>query len=95
MLCAGEFLQYDGLPVYKLQFKLPAGSQCSPCILQFYYLSGHKCHPPCLPSDRHYPDCRSNPKFKGTYLATMDYCGTQYSAYPEEFWYVCPQLSCF
>lgn len=78
--------QYDGYPVYKLQYKLPAGYTCERCILQWNYLSGHKCHPPCLKSDRFYPDCRKNPKFSGTYAATMDYCEGPYAAYPEEFW---------
>lgn len=78
--------RYDGMPVYKLSYKLPAGVKCERCMLRWYYLTGHKCHPPCLKSDVFYPDCRSHPKFKGTYLATMDYCGTEWSAYPEEFW---------
>jgi len=74
------------LPVYKLQYKLPAGTTCERCILQWHYLTGHKCHPPCLKTDKYFPDCRANPKFKGTYLATMDYCGTEWSAHPEMFW---------
>lgn len=78
--------RYDGLPVYKLQYKLPAGTTCERCILQWHYLTGHKCHPPCLKTDKYFPDCRANPKFKGTYLATMDYCGTEWSAHPEMFW---------
>ncbi|WIA14984.1 hypothetical protein OEZ85_001692 [Tetradesmus obliquus] len=78
--------RFNGMPVYKLRYKLPQGFKCERCILQWYYLTGHKCHPPCLQSDRYYPDCRSNPKFRGTYLAQMDYCGTEWSAYPEEFW---------
>lgn len=78
--------RFNDYPVYKLKFKLPSGFKCDRCILQWYYMSGHKCHPPCLKTDRYYPDCRSNPRYRGTYLATMDYCGTEWSAYPEEFW---------
>ncbi|KAF8060473.1 hypothetical protein HT031_004649 [Scenedesmus sp. PABB004] len=78
--------RFNGTPVYKLRFKLPPGRTCEKCILQWNYLTGHKCHPPCIPQDRYYPDCRANPKFRGTYLATMDYCGTQWAAYPETFW---------
>lgn len=42
MLCAASacLLQYDGYPVYRLQYKLPAGFTCDRCILQWYYMSG-------------------------------------------------------
>jgi hypothetical protein len=78
--------RYDNFPVYKLKYKLPKDYTCEHCILQWYYLTGHKCQPPCLDKDKYYPNCKANPKFAGTYLAIMDYCTSPWAAYPEEFW---------
>lgn len=54
--------RYDGLPVYVVRFRLPSGFTCDHCVMQWFYQSGHKCHPPCLATDKYYPDCRKNPK---------------------------------
>eukprot|EP00877_Chromochloris_zofingiensis_P007165 jgi/Chrzof1/2701/Cz11g25210.t1 len=78
--------RYDNHPVYSLKYKLPKGYSCNRCILQWYYLTGHKCIPPCQRSDRYYPNCRNDPKYAGTYLKDTDYCGNPWAAYPEEFW---------
>ena len=42
-----------------------------------------RAHPPIRLS---LPPPQNKPQYAGTYLATMDYCGGPYAAYPEEFW---------
>ncbi|KAI8474513.1 MAG: hypothetical protein J3K34DRAFT_407221 [Monoraphidium minutum] len=78
--------RFEGTPVYAIKFRLPKDFKCDKCILQWQYTTGHKCNPPCLKGDRYYPDCRTNPKYAGTYLTNTGYCGEPGTAYPEEFW---------
>lgn len=40
--------------VYRTQWRLPADYTCEHCMLQFYYVTGSRCWPPCLPDSK---DC--------------------------------------
>ena len=80
--------RFEGTPVYALKYRLPKGFKCDRCILRWLYTSGHKCHPPCVKSNKYYPNCKAAPQFAGLYLATMDSCGGPWAAQPEEFWCV-------
>lgn len=85
--------RFEGTPVYVLKWKLPDGFSCDGCVLHWLYTTGHKCHPPCLKAQQRSgggggggPDCRAGAQYAGTYLATMDYCGSKWAAYPETFY---------
>lgn len=40
--------------VYRTEWKLPAKATCEHCVLQFEYMTGSRCWPPCLPDSK---DC--------------------------------------
>ncbi|KAF6256159.1 hypothetical protein COO60DRAFT_139667 [Scenedesmus sp. NREL 46B-D3] len=65
--------------VYRIRYRLPKDFTCDRCILQWHYLTGNSCWPPCSKEDPTFPNCRPP-----TYA--LPYCGTQGAAYPEEFW---------
>lgn len=67
---------YAGHTVHMLRYQLPAGLRCDNCVLQWWYLTGNSCNPPCVPEDPAHPKCDTS----------MGVCGTSGSNYPEEFW---------
>eukprot|EP00878_Enallax_costatus_P027096 GHUV01029141.1.p1 GENE.GHUV01029141.1~~GHUV01029141.1.p1 ORF type:complete len:178 (+),score=20.91 GHUV01029141.1:353-886(+) len=73
---------FNLVPVYVVNYKLPQGFTCDHCILHWYWLTGNTCNPSCDKSDPLYPNCNRN---------LMGYCGDPAFAsrpdkYPEEFW---------
>lgn len=67
---------YAGHMVHVLRYQLPMGLRCDNCVLQWWYLTGNSCNPPCVPEDPAYPRCDT----------FMGVCGSPGSNYPEEFW---------
>lgn len=70
---------FGGAPTYVLRYALPAGLACERCVLQWAYLTGNSCTPPCEPADPNYAP--SNPA-KGCDKQAMGICG-QSGNYPE------------
>jgi hypothetical protein len=64
--------------VYRTQWVLPKGFTCDHCKLQWHYLTGHSCWPPCAMTNRDEPTCFDNQVYQS--------CGKPGAAYPEEFW---------
>ncbi|WIA23394.1 hypothetical protein OEZ85_000152 [Tetradesmus obliquus] len=77
---AGKYCdQFMGNTVYEVRYRLPKDFSCERCILQWHYLTGNSCWPPCSKEDPTFPNCRP-PTYQ------IPYCGTPGAAYPEEFW---------
>eukprot|EP00798_Chlamydomonas_sp_ICE-L_P010158 gene10158-8062_t len=75
---------FVGKDTYAMTYRLPAGLECSHCVMRWHYLTGNSCQPPCNPADPHWD--ASNPEF-GCDVNNMGVCGTSVDmAYPEEFW---------
>ncbi|KAF8061068.1 Mutyh [Scenedesmus sp. PABB004] len=77
---AGKYCdQFMGNTVYEVRYRLPAGFTCDRCILQWHWLTGHSCWPPCTKEDPTFPNCAAP-----TY--PLPACGSPGASYPEEFW---------
>jgi hypothetical protein len=57
--------QFKGMYVYRTFWKLPKGFTCDHCKMQFYYLTGSRCWPPCDKANK--GDCQKPVAF--------GYCG--------------------
>ncbi|WIA32798.1 hypothetical protein OEZ86_005980 [Tetradesmus obliquus] len=70
---------FNDVPTYVVNYKLPDGFTCEHCILHWYWLTGNTCNPSCDRSDPLYPNCDRK---------RMGYCGesSKPDKYPEEFW---------
>ena len=66
--------QFKGMFVYRVKYQLPAGFTCDKCKLQYYYLTGSRCWPPCNKKE----GCQKPVNYA--------YCGEPGAEYPEEFW---------
>lgn len=71
--------QFKGNTVYEVRYKLPDGFTCDGCFLQWHWLAGHNCWPPCDKADPTYPACKA-PTYQ------LPFCGSPGSGYPEEYW---------
>eukprot|EP00775_Hariotina_reticulata_P005826 gene5826-6067_t len=70
--------QFSNMIVYRTRWRLPAGSACRHCKLQWHYQSAQNCWPPCEEANRDEVTCENHQVF--------GVCGTPGTAYPEEFW---------
>lgn len=78
--CGAKYCnQFKGDTVYEVRYKLPDGFTCEHCVLQWHWLTGHNCWPPCSPEDPTFPACKA-PTYQ------VPFCGTTGAAYPEDYW---------
>jgi hypothetical protein len=66
--------QFRAMFVYRTMYQLPAGFTCDHCKLQWYYMTGSRCWPPCKSAG----GC-AKPVPYGT-------CDQPGQSYPEEFY---------
>jgi hypothetical protein len=74
--------QFKDMTVYRTQWKLPDGFRCEHCKLQWQWLTGHSCWPPCPLGNKDEVTCDNKQVFPT--------CGNPGAAFPEEFFNVSP-----